>query len=59
MTSPTQMVVSKSIPNLLIAEGLLKILRDLLPISPPKSLTNSRSWNGEASKEVVIVSPVK
>jgi len=31
MTRPTQMVVGKGIPNLLITKGLLKILRD--PIS--------------------------
>ena len=59
MASPTQMVVGKGIPNLLIAEGLLKILRDLLSLSPPKSLTNSRPWNGKTSKEVVIVLSVK
>jgi len=41
MASPTQMVVSKGTPNPLIAEDLLKILRDLLPLFPPKSLTNS------------------
>jgi len=38
--SPTQTLVDKGVPNLLIAEGLLKILRDLIPPSPPKSLTN-------------------
>ena len=59
MASPTQAVVDKGIPNPLIAENLLKILRDLLLVSPPKSLTNSRSWNDEASKEVVIVFPAK
>jgi len=42
MASPTQMIVGKDIPNPLIAEDLLKILRDLVPSSPPKSLTNSR-----------------
>ena len=31
MARPTQMVVGKGIPNPLIAEDLLKILRDLLP----------------------------
>ena len=41
MTSPTEMVVGKDTPNPLIAEGLLKILRDLVPSSPPKSPTNS------------------
>ena len=30
MASPTQMVVGKGKPNPLIAEGLLKILRDLI-----------------------------
>jgi len=40
MTSPTQTVVGKGIPNPLIAEGLLEILRDLISPSPPKSLTN-------------------
>jgi len=41
MASPTQTVVGKGIPNPLIAEGLLKILRDLVPSSRQKSLTNS------------------
>jgi len=36
MACPTQMVVGKGIPNPLIAEGLLKILRDLVPSSPSK-----------------------
>jgi len=36
MASPTQMVVSKGIPNPLIAENLQKILRDLIPLSPYK-----------------------
>jgi len=59
MTSLTQFVVGKDIPNSLIAEDLLKILRYMLPLSPPKSLINSHSLNSEASKEVVIVSLVK
>jgi len=33
MASPTQMVVGKGTPNLLITEDLLKILRDLIPSS--------------------------
>jgi len=37
------MVVGKGIPNPWIAADLLKILRDLVPLSPPKFLTNSRS----------------
>ena len=31
VASPTQMVVGKGIPNPLTAEGLLKILRDMIP----------------------------
>ena len=31
MTSPTKTVVGKGIQNMLIAEGLLKILKDLIP----------------------------
>ena len=41
MASPTQTVVGKGTPNLLKAEGLLKILVVLIPLSPPKSPTNS------------------
>jgi len=50
MASPTQTVVGKGIPNSLIDKGLLKILRDLIPPSPPKFLTNSRPWNGRTTK---------
>jgi len=50
MASPTQMVVGKDIPNLLIAEGLLKILKDLIPPFSPKSLNKSRLWNGRTTK---------
>jgi len=41
MASPTQIVVGKGIPNLLIVEGLLKILWELILPFPPKSLINS------------------
>ena len=34
MASPTQMVIGKGISNPLTAEGLLKILRDLIPLIP-------------------------
>ena len=40
MASPIQTVVDKGISNPLIAEGLLKTLRDLILPSLPKSLTN-------------------
>jgi len=50
MASPTQKVVSKGVLNPLTAEGLLKILRDMIPLdSSPKSLTNSRPWNGRTT----------
>jgi len=41
MAIPTQMVVGKGTPNPLIAEDLLKILRDLVPSSPLESPTSS------------------
>jgi len=51
MASPTQMVIGKGILNPLTAEGLLKILKDLIPFdSPPKSLTNSCPWNGRTTQ---------
>ena len=51
MTSPTQMVVGKGIPNPLTAKDLLKILRDLILFdSPPKSLTNSCPWDGRIAQ---------
>jgi len=59
MTSPTQMVVGKGTPNPLIAEGLLKILADLIPLFPPKSLTNSYPQNGKIIKISVFISLMK
>jgi len=53
MASPTQTVVGKGIPNLLIAKGLLKLLRDPIPPSPLKSLTNSCPWNSKTTKAVI------
>ena len=53
MASPTQMVVSKGKPNLLIAENLVKILRDLIPPISPKSLTNFLQWNGKSTKSCI------
>jgi len=38
MTSPIQTVVGKSKPNMLIAEGLLKILGDLIPFNSSRIL---------------------
>ena len=51
MASPTQTVVGKGTLNLLIAEGLLKILVVLIPLSPPKSLTNSYPQNSRITKK--------
>ena len=59
MASPTQKVVGKGAPNPLIAEGLLKILVDLVPLSPPKSLTNSHPQNGRTTKIPVFISLMK
>ena len=51
MVSPTQTVVGKGIPNLLTAEDLIKILRDLIPFdSPLKLLTNSYPWNDRTTQ---------
>jgi len=50
MASPTQTVVGKGISNLLTAEDLLKILRDLISLFSPKSPTNSHPWNGRTIK---------
>jgi len=55
MASATQMVVGQGIPNPFIAEGLLKILRDLVPSFPPKFLTNSLSQNGRIKKVPVSI----
>ena len=59
MASLTQTVVGKGTPNPLIAEGLLKILRDLVPSFPPKSLTNFLPQNGRTIKIHVPISLVK
>jgi len=59
MASPTQTVVRKGIPNPLIAEGLLKILRDLVLSFPPKSLTNSLPRNGKTTKISMSISLAK
>jgi len=51
MASPTQTVVGKGKTKPLTAEGLLKILRDMIPFdSPPKLLTNSCPWNGRTTQ---------
>ena len=52
MAGPTQMVVGKGILNSLVAEDLLKILRDLISLFLPKSLTNFISWNGRTVKKL-------
>jgi len=56
MASSTQTVVDKYILNPLIAEGLLKILWDLIPTSLQKSLTNFLPWNGRTT-EIYIYFP--
>ena len=53
MASSTQTIVGKGKPNPLIAEGLLKILRDLIPTFPHKSSTNSLPWNGRTTKSCI------
>ena len=58
MASPTQ-TVGKGIANPLTAEDSLKILRDLIPSSPPKSLTNSYPQNGRTTKILVSISQMK
>jgi len=50
MASQTQTIVGKGKPNLLIAENLLKILRDLILPFSLKSLTNSLPWNGRITE---------
>jgi len=45
------MVVDKGTPILLIAEGLLKILRDLIPFDSSRILYFSLSWNGESTNK--------
>ena len=54
MASPTQTVVGKGTPNPLIAEDLLKILRDSVPSFLPKSPTNSHPQNGRATKNTWV-----
>ena len=54
MASPTQTIVGKGIPNPLIAENLLKILRDWSRPRPLKSLTNSRPQNGMTTKNTCV-----
>jgi len=58
MTSPTQTVVGKGILNPLTTERLLKILRDLIPPSLPKSLTIPIHGMVKLQK-AVIISPAK
>jgi len=59
MASSTQTVVGKGILNPLIAEGLLKILRDLVSFFPPKSLTNFHPQNGRTTKIPLSIFSVK
>jgi len=60
MASPTQTMVGKGLLNPLIVKGFLRILRDLVPFSPPKYLTNSHPQNGRATKKnTVFISLIK
>ena len=59
MASPTQTVVGKGILNPLIADGLLKTLVDLVPLSPLKSLTNSHPQNGRTTKNTGVHLPIE
>jgi len=59
MASPTQTVVGIGSSNLLIAEGLLKILRDLVPSSPRESPANSLPQNDRTTKIPVFISSMK
>ena len=59
MAIPTQTVVGKGTPNPLIAEGLLKILMDVDPSSPPESPANSLPQNGRATKIPGFISLTK
>jgi len=52
MASPTQTIVNKGKPNPLIAEDLLKILKDLIPFDSSKSSTISFSWNNGSTKQI-------
>jgi len=54
MASLTQMIVGNSTPNLLIAEDLLKILRDSVPSFLPKSPINSHPQNGRATENTWV-----
>jgi len=58
MASQTQMVVGKGKSIPLIAEGLLKILGDLIPPILPKSLIIP-SHGMVGPQKVVFISPVK
>ena len=52
MTSPAQTVAGKDKSNPLIAEDLLKILRESIPLPPliKIQLIDSHPWNDEATK---------
>jgi len=59
MASPTQIVGGKGIPNSLIAENLLKILRDLIPSFPPKSFANFRPWKMVGLQKAVFIFSIR
>jgi len=56
MASPTQIVVGKGIPNMLIAEDLLKILRELTTIIFTKILYQFPSMDGRTINYILFSS---
>ena len=58
MASSAQTVVGKVIPNLLIAEDLLKILRELISLIFTKNLL-SILFHGMVGLQNVFISPAK
>ena len=58
MATPTQMVVSKGIPNSLIAENLLKILRKAKPTIHTKT-SLPFPFHGMVGPQTIFIFPAK
>jgi len=54
MASPNQMVVSKGLQNLLIAEDLLKILKDRIPFRSSRILYQFPFMDSRSKKKVLL-----